>query len=284
MRNLSPRLVRCLSSRCSRRAFTLIELLVVIAIIALLAALLLPALSHAKAQAQGIRCLSNLKQLQLAWLMYAHDHNDKLVPNGWNIAAPFNQHLGFWWAQGVMNYDGANSENTNTTLLLDPKSALLGPYTVSAGIYRCPGDKSSVKMGKRIFPRVRSYSANAHLAGWVNCFGRPTPEGPQSLAGIVDPPPSQRFVFLDEHPDGISFVVFYVDGWEGAAAQVLNYPSTLHSGAGNLSFADGHAEPHKWRDPRTKPPVTYDHPLETHVPSPNNPDIAWLQERTFPAK
>src|SRR6478672_3403599 len=118
--------------RAKNAGFTLIELLIVIAIIAILAGLLLPTLARAKEKARAIQCLSNKKQLQLAWSLYPVDHDDKLVPHGLNIPSPPQPELGLWWAQGFLSYDGGNSENTNTLLLLDPKYAKLGPYSLSA--------------------------------------------------------------------------------------------------------------------------------------------------------
>jgi prepilin-type N-terminal cleavage/methylation domain-containing protein/prepilin-type processing-associated H-X9-DG protein len=268
----------------AKRAFTLIELLIVIAIIAILAGLLLPALARAKEKAQAIRCLNHKKQLQLAWMVYPVDNDDKLVPHGLNIPSPPQPELGLWWAQGFMNYDGGNSENTNTLLLIDPHYAKLGPYTKDPAIYKCPSDRSRVKVGKNQFlPRVRSVSMNAYAGGLSQCglFPIPLPWGPQKLSDILSP--SLLFVFTDEHPDSLDFVSFWVENQKESAGVggFGSCPSSLHSGSATLSFADGHVELHRWLDARTKPPVTYSSRLEFGISSDNNPDIRWLQERTY---
>jgi prepilin-type N-terminal cleavage/methylation domain-containing protein/prepilin-type processing-associated H-X9-DG protein len=269
----------------AQHGFTLIELLVVIAIIAILTGVLLPALARAKEKAQAIRCLNHKKQLQLAWLIYPVDNEDRLVPHGLNIPIPPKPELGLWWAQGFLNYDGGNSENTNVALLLDPQYAKLGPYTKEAAIYKCPSDKSRVKVGKnRFLPRARSISMNAYAGGLGQCGLVPEPIkfGPQKQSEILRP--SQLFVFTDEHPDSLDFVSFWVENRKGTAGVFGSFgscPGSLHGGAATLSFADGHVELHRWLDERTKPPVTYSSRLEFGISASDNPDIRWLQDRTF---
>jgi prepilin-type N-terminal cleavage/methylation domain-containing protein/prepilin-type processing-associated H-X9-DG protein len=264
-----------------KKGFTLIELLVVIAIIAILAGMLLPALAKAKASAQGISCMNNLKQLQLAWLMYADDHENWLVPNEWYTSSG-------GWVTGIMDFSPGNRDNTNTLYLTDPQYAKFAPYNPSAAIYKCPADRSAVSIGGKRHPRVRSVAMN-HAQGTKLGGGPVTAQWLTTppyrvyskLDHITDPTPSKMWIIADEHPDSINnggLAVTCVD--RGAAARIIDFPSSTHNGACGLSFADGHSEIKRWVDARTKPPVRYNNQLQLNVASPNNPDVAWLQERT----
>jgi len=128
------------ATRAQHGAFTLIELLVVIAIIAILAGMLLPSLAKAKTKAQGIACLSNLKQLQLAHLMYPNDHNDRITAPGNARDEPYQ------WVGGWLGWPGPfPSDNTNVQMIMDAKNSKFAPYLGSAGVYKCPADRSQIK-------------------------------------------------------------------------------------------------------------------------------------------
>jgi prepilin-type N-terminal cleavage/methylation domain-containing protein/prepilin-type processing-associated H-X9-DG protein len=264
---LLDRPVRCSLGR-QRHGFTLIELLVVIAIIAILAALLLPALSKAKTKAQGIACLNNLKQLQFAWFMYTDDQNGKLVYNNSHIP---NEPEG--WVTGWLK---TAVDATNVNLL---KDGLLWDYNKSLPTYKCPADRSTaVEADGKEYPRVRSISLNGNMNG-NSAYTAATEANYftyRKSADIIRPSPAVAFVFVDEHPDEIDDGYFLVNvtqhyGWG-------NMPANYHNGACGFSFADGHAETKKWRDPAT---------LALHPPlAPISPrDAPWVQLRaTAPKK
>ncbi|MCP5520475.1 MAG: type II secretion system protein [Verrucomicrobiales bacterium] len=253
--------------------FTLIELLVVIAIIAILAGMLLPALSKAKAKAQGILCMGNGRQMMLAWRFYVDDNAEKLPPS----YGP-NQ-----WVNGNLDFNPGNPSNWDVTQ--DIEKSLLWQYCGnSAAIWKCPADRSTVTVNGTAQPRVRSISMNAWFNSTdVEAFG-PGFRVYYKSSDLVEPGPTGTWVFIDEREDSINDGEFCVGmtGYPDAPPswRIVDYPASYHNGAAGLSFADGHSEIKKWVDPRTMPALVKGGELKLNVSSPNNMDMLWLMDRS----
>ena len=259
--------------------FTLVELLVVIATVAVLAAVLLPALAGTKPNGQAFQCLNNTRRLTLGWTMYASENSDI-----------------FMWPTKLVSGQidwSASTGNTNVAFMLN-SDALIAPYVKSAALFKCPSDiyQSPANPG----PRIRSYSLDYTLGGSSASFGPTNYLGRKYFApGIMSelnmPGPANIYVILDENPDSIDDAAFMLDAGHYApgSEKWRNYPGSFHNGSVSISFADGHSEIHQWLDSRTLQNVQYKYfstsrspttsPINTGYNLDSSADYEWLENR-----
>jgi prepilin-type N-terminal cleavage/methylation domain-containing protein/prepilin-type processing-associated H-X9-DG protein len=266
------------SLKAQAGAFTLLELLVVIAIIAILAALLLPAVSGALEQGRRAQCLNNHKQLLLTWELYSGDHSGVLAQNG-NMISSGDCML---WVSGV---HGNVQTMTDPEYLTGNKFASFAPYLSAHRVFKCPSDKTRIVDPQRPFvgnvPTTRTYTMNAflHPAGFVNELVTSMSNSRHYLKGTDIESPSERFVFIDGNPQSICAPAFVVNA--EPSPLFFHYPGALHKGSAAVSFADGHVETRRWVDPRTRPVAASGglFVIEHGAPSVGNMDLLWLQRR-----
>ena len=256
------------------RGFTLIELLVVIAIIAILAAMLLPALNRAKTRAQIINCVSNLKQLQLGWQLYAGDFNDVMLPN-----APLGTTTDQTWVYPGTGEDWEFADaNTNVALY---RASILAPFLGNQlGVYRCPADNIPSANG----PRLRSYSMQSQMGNFYDTVYKiTTAYNPNYVAfrKVTDLgsalPPAMALVFLEENMCSMNDGYLQVNNGTPVFPDV---PGSYHLWSTGVSYADGHVENHKWLTPVLKVPVKFGYSQNSIGTGIRNIDWVWFSQHT----
>lgn len=275
--------------------FTLIELLIVIAIIALLSAMLLPALAKSKAKAKGIICLNNHRQLMRALLLYADDYNDAYPGSEpWQPASATGLLPG-WVGTNLLTLDDPTFPGNWDTGGLLRDSVLARYIGNSLGVFRCPSDPSMGidPRGKRV-SRVRSMAMSTWVGGpgiALKREGAPVSELWRvylKTSDLIDPGPAETFAFLDERADSVNDGEFAVSMWgypdKPADLFMINWPSTYHNNAGTFTFADGHSEIKRWKDSQTLIPLSAadlgGFARANSQPAPHNTDVIWMQHHS----
>jgi prepilin-type N-terminal cleavage/methylation domain-containing protein len=270
--------------RSPSTGFTLIELLVVIAIIAILASMLLPALSRAKQKSQGVACLSNLKQLAIASVVYAGDYRDFWPLNNQgddavNLASPPANYTPRVWAEGR---EGSNLIDEPTAEgMVSERVSLIAPYLKSKGVFRCPGDNKPWKINGKLVNRPRSFGMNAYVA-WNAAPWHDMPNGQkyQILRRTTESRTASTIFFFGEiHPDSLCRPMF---GINRDAYTIYHFPANYHGQVSDFAFIDGHTEAHHWRDPQFNNPNPAPADWHNHTGINAKPssalDLAWLKE------
>jgi prepilin-type processing-associated H-X9-DG protein len=274
---MQPGRTRSEANDRNARAFTLTELVVIIAVLVVLALCLLPAVARTETDTRAFQCLNNHRPLARAWRLYADDNNDRFCgiifdmgirPN--DVRSP--------WVQGWLSWDN-RSDNTNTVFLTDSRFASIAAYLGrDSHVFKCPADQfvSPVQRNLGWRQRVRSVAGNGFLGGNVlsTGLGDPAYVSPTKWAELINPKPSETWLFMDEHPDSMNDPVLISPG----ANSWIDMPANLHDGGAGVAYADGSAEIHGWEGTLLNYPVRYVFtPLLTQ---PNDPDIAWLRYHT----
>ncbi|HEY5910389.1 MAG TPA: prepilin-type N-terminal cleavage/methylation domain-containing protein [Verrucomicrobiae bacterium] len=268
---------RSSSPKVPQRGFTLIELLVVIAIIAILAAMLLPALARARQKTQGIYCMNDTHQLALATHMYASDNGDFFPPNrdGGNVGKAAGDAA---WVGGWLDFS-ASTDNTNIAFLINkdlyPYAAYLGTYVKNPTAWKCPADRSQVMMGGLRMNRVRSISMQNYIGPMSRLWTGSSKWKMNPKMSSVKLP-TMTFIFLDEREDSIN------DGWfatdPDTLFQIVDYPASYHGNAAGFAFVDGHSEIHRWRNAKIMPNLAQGQLLPLNVNLSGCFDVYWLAQ------
>ena len=282
--------------------------MVIMVVLTLLVVVCIPAFGRAGVNSKGLRCLNNVRQLANAWRMYADDNRDRMVyasTGGGHFggSVPVNSNPNdlnnYAWSGAHMDYQGGAANRGNWDVNYDLNKRPLWPYVGrDASVYKCPEDQSSVQdTSGVIVPRVLSMSMNLYMGGFTGTLGGWDSTYPQLRAlrlflkttDFTPVTPAKMFVFLDQRPDSVNWSNFMVDmrGFlptDPAQHRLGDMPGFFHEGGAAFSFADGHGELHRWQDARTMPPLISGGILPEIGATPNNPDVAWLQEHTTCSK
>jgi prepilin-type processing-associated H-X9-DG protein len=264
-------------------AFTLVELLVIIVMVGLGVAMMVPALSRTRTISPALQCLNNARRIAMGWIMYADDNNGNLVYNtdGVNTGKSLGNES---WVAGWLNLSaypfGDVTDSTNTLMLVDhiryPYGAYLGPYVKNAATFKCPADRSTMLEGGVQQSRVRSISMNNLLGAESRAWSGSNGKYMLCTKAAQIKSPANMFVTLDEREEGINDGCFF--SAPDTLYLLVDYPASYHANAAGLSFADGHAEIHKWLDPHTRPVLQQGQSLALNVILLRDTDVLWLAQ------